>query len=240
MSEWVCDDGSRGRSPQQRGAGRPREALRSVLRGAFCKPDTDRRFVPGADTLIGGIPIFTFSARGQSRRTMRKTFYAILGLAASLLAPFTGRAAVTAEYSVQVSANVKASPAQITLSWPQDSISTPKSYVVYRRAPGVSSWGTGTTLPGSTTTYVDKNVDTGVPYEYQIVKQASGYTGYGYIYSGINVPLTENRGKLAARGGQHLCDAARQRADAPAAGSRRRWLDGFAARCEPRPIRPRT
>lgn len=127
---------------------------------------------------------------------MRKTINAILGIAVSLLAPFAGRAAVTAEYSVQVSANVKASPAQITLSWPQDSISTPKSYVVYRRAPGASSWGTGTTLPGSTTTYVDKNVGNGVPYEYQIVKQASGYTGYGYIYSGINVPLTEDRGIL--------------------------------------------
>ncbi len=127
---------------------------------------------------------------------MRKTFYAILGAAVSLLAPFAGRAAVTAEYSVQVSANVKASPTQITLSWPQDSISTPKSYVVYRRAPGASSWGTGTTLPGSTTTYVDKNVKAGVPYEYQIVKQSSGYTGYGYIYSGINVPATENRGIL--------------------------------------------
>ncbi len=117
-------------------------------------------------------------------------------MAASLLAPFTGRAAITAEYSVQVSANVKASPAQITLSWPQDSISTPKNYVVYRRATGASSWGTGTTLPGSTTSYVDKNVSTGVPYEYQIVKQTSGYTGYGYIYSGINVPLTEDRGTL--------------------------------------------
>ena len=127
---------------------------------------------------------------------MRKTFYAILGMAVSLLAPFAGRAALTAEYSVQVSANVKASPAQITLSWPQDSISTPKDYVVYRRAPGASNWGTGTVLPGSTTTYVDKNVATGVPYEYQIVKQTSGYTGYGYIYSGINVPLTENRGTL--------------------------------------------
>jgi hypothetical protein len=127
---------------------------------------------------------------------MRKTFYAILGMAVSLLAPFAGRAATTAEYSVQVSANVKASPAQITLSWPQDSLSTPKNYVVYRRAPGTSSWGNGTSLPGATTTYVDKNVATGVPYEYQIVKQTSGYTGYGYIYSGINVPLTENRGTL--------------------------------------------
>ena len=127
---------------------------------------------------------------------MRKTIYAILGMAVSLLAPFAGRSALTAEYSVQVSADVKASPAQITLSWPQDSISTPRNYVIYRRASGASAWGTGATLPGSTITYVDKNVSPGVPYEYQIVKQTAGYTGYGYIYSGINVPLTENRGIL--------------------------------------------
>ena len=162
----------------------------------FCQPDTDNRPSPDSDTLIGPTPIFTFSAMTQSERTMRKTFYAILSIAASLATSLTGRAATTVEYSVQVSANVKASPAQITLSWPQDSISTPKNYVVYRRATGASSWGTGATLPGSATTYVDKNVSTGVPYEYQIVKQAPNYNGYGYIYSGINVPLTENRGTL--------------------------------------------
>src|SRR6185437_11275306 len=164
--------------------------------GDFCQPDTDNRLARDSDTLIGLIPIFRFSARRQSRRTMRKTFYAILSAAMTLVAPLVGLAEATAEYSVQVSANVKASPAQITLSWPQDSISTPKHYVVYRRAPGASTWGTGTTLPGSSTTYVDNKVTTGVPYEYQIVKDASGYPGYGYIYSGIDVPLTENRGIL--------------------------------------------
>jgi hypothetical protein len=127
---------------------------------------------------------------------MRNTFYAILSMAVSLVVPFVGRADTTAEYSVQVSATVKASPAQITLSWPQDAISTPKDYLVYRRAPGASSWGKATTLPGSTTTYVDNNVSVGVAYEYQIVKENSHFDGYGYIYSGIDVPLTENRGTL--------------------------------------------
>ncbi|HXS68320.1 MAG TPA: glycoside hydrolase family 9 protein, partial [Candidatus Polarisedimenticolia bacterium] len=118
-------------------------------------------------------------------------------MAVSLVAPLAGHAADrTAEYSVQVSADVKASPAQITLSWPQDSFSTPKNYTIYRRAPGTTSWGAGTTLSGATTTYVDKHVSVGVPYEYQIVKHAKGFNGYGYIYSGIDVPLTENRGTL--------------------------------------------
>src|SRR5215469_8209154 len=127
---------------------------------------------------------------------MRKTFYAIVGMAVSLAGALTGRADCTAEYSVQVSANVKASPAQITLSWPQDTVSTPKNYAVYRRAPGATSWGNAKILSGSTTSYVDKNVSVGVPYEYEIVKKGSECTGYGYIYSGIDVPLTENRGRL--------------------------------------------
>lgn len=117
-------------------------------------------------------------------------------MAVSLVSALTGRADCTAEYSVQVSANVKASPAQITLSWPQDTVSTPKNYTVYRRVPGATSWGTGKILSGSTTSYVDKNVSVGVPYEYEIVKKGSECTGYGYIYSGVDVPLTETRGKL--------------------------------------------
>ena len=95
---------------------------------------------------------------------MRKHIYAILGMAVSLASALVGRASSTAEYSVQVSADVKASPAQITLSWPQDTISTPKNYAVYRRAPGASSWGKPTILPGSTTTYADKHVSVGIPY----------------------------------------------------------------------------
>src|SRR6185437_14470880 len=167
------------------------------VEGGFCQSDTYKPASHNSDTLIGSTPIFSFSARSQSRRTMRKTFYAILGMAVSLVAPLAGHAADrTAEYSVQVSADVKASPAQITLSWPQDSFSTPKNYTIYRRAPGTTSWGAGTTLSGATTTYVDKHVSVGVPYEYQIVKHANGFNGYGYIYSGIDVPLTENRGTL--------------------------------------------
>ena len=96
---------------------------------------------------------------------------------------------MTWEFSVQVSARVQASPAQITLTWPQDQYLLPNSYTVYRKEPGASSWGTGTTLPGTATSFVDNNVVPGTPYEYQIVKTTSQYTGYGYLYSGINVPM---------------------------------------------------
>ncbi len=99
-------------------------------------------------------------------------------------------------YAVQISAQVQANPPQITLSWPQDDYGA-NSYVVYRKLKEDTSWGAGTTLPGSATTFTDYAVSEGSAYEYQIVKYATyGYVGYGYIYAGINAPLIENRGKL--------------------------------------------
>src|SRR5438132_1287986 len=84
----------------------------------------------------------------------------------------------------------------MTLSWPHDSCATPDAYMIYRTLPQPTSWGTGTTLPGKSTAYVDKDVTTGRAYEYQVVKKASQYTGYGYICAGVNAPLTENRGRV--------------------------------------------
>jgi hypothetical protein len=108
-----------------------------------------------------------------------------------------GRAVeMTWEFSVQVSATVQVSPSRITLNWPQDQYMLPNSYTVYRKAPGDSDWGNGVNLPGTATSYADDSVVVGTPYEYQVVKTTSQYTGYGYLYSGINVPMIDNRGKL--------------------------------------------
>ena len=102
----------------------------------------------------------------------------------------------TWEYAVQVSASVQISPPQIALSWPPDLGATPNGYTVYRKAPEANSWNDGITLPGTATGFIDANVTIGATYEYQIVKAASGYAGYGYIYTGINAPLVEGRGKV--------------------------------------------
>ncbi|HWQ91134.1 MAG TPA: fibronectin type III domain-containing protein, partial [Clostridia bacterium] len=128
---------------------------------------------------------------------MRKAISLVLSLLFFVAAAHTSRAIeMTWEYSVQVSAAIQASPAQITLNWPQDQYTQPSSYTVYRKGPGDASWGSGTSLPGTTTSYVDKNVTVGTAYEYQVVKVTSQYTGYGYVYSGINLPMSESRGKL--------------------------------------------
>src|SRR5690349_15223420 len=118
---------------------------------------------------------------------MQKIRSAVIGC---LMLASTAQVAWTAEptwnYAVQVSAAVQSAPPQITLSWPQDTQATPTSYTVYRKAPGATSWGAGTTLAGTATTYTDTSVSVGSSYEYQIVKTASGYNGYGYIYAGVN------------------------------------------------------
>ena len=72
----------------------------------------------------------------------------------------------------------------------------PQSYSVYRKSAEASSWGKPVILPGSASDYVDQKVTVGTAYEYQIVKTTPQYTGYGYVYAGIKVPLEENRGKL--------------------------------------------
>lgn len=102
----------------------------------------------------------------------------------------------TWEYSVQVSANVESAPASITLHWPQDTIAVPLRYTVFRKDPQANAWGNGVALAGDATSYVDANVEVGWIYEYQIIKTASNYSGFGYIWSGIEVPATGPRGKV--------------------------------------------
>ncbi len=122
-------------------------------------------------------------------------WFACGGLFGFALAP-NSRADTTWNYAVQISATVQAAPPQIALKWPQDDYGA-TNYTVYRKAKESTSWGTGTVLSGTTTNYTDASVVVGTTYEYRIVKVATlGYTGYGYIFSGIQAPLVEDRGKL--------------------------------------------
>jgi hypothetical protein len=127
---------------------------------------------------------------------MRKVISVVTGVLLTISAHTARAVEKTAEFSVQLSAVVKENPPRITLHWPKDSCPQPKNYTIYRKSPGASSWGRGTTLSSSATEYTDKNVSIGAAYEYEVVKSTPHYTGYGYIYSGIDVPLTDSRGKL--------------------------------------------
>ena len=99
-------------------------------------------------------------------------------------------------YAVQISATIQTSPPEITLQWEPDYYGA-NSYTIFRKLQADGSWGPGTLLSGSTTSFTDSNVSVGAAYEYQIIKQATlGYTGYGYIFAGIEAPLIENRGTV--------------------------------------------
>jgi hypothetical protein len=99
-------------------------------------------------------------------------------------------------YSVEISATVQVSPPQITLHWEADDPYGVTNYTIYRKSRNGTVWNFQTSLDGSTTSWTDANVSVGSTYEYEIYKGAAGHVGYGYIYSGINASLIENRGKL--------------------------------------------
>ena len=134
-------------------------------------------------------------ARGSFLPVRALAVFTACGLSGIAGAP-TLKADTTWNYTVQISAAVQVSPPQIVLAWPQDDYGAIR-YTVYRKAKGSMSWGTGTVLSGTTIQYTDTSVVVGEAYEYQIVKDATlGYKGYGYIFSGIQAPLVEDRGTL--------------------------------------------
>jgi hypothetical protein len=98
-------------------------------------------------------------------------------------------------YAVQARASIQLSPARVTLQWPTDQI-PPTGYNVWRKSPGDAWWGLPVRLPATATTYVDDNVAVGQIYEYQIEKQTTLYSAWGYVSVGLNAPLVESRGKV--------------------------------------------
>jgi hypothetical protein len=105
-----------------------------------------------------------------------------------------GNSQTVRDLSVEVYATVQNSPPQIKLTWVANSGTT--SYKIYRKNKDDITWGSSiVTLVGTTTEYIDFNVAVGASYEYKIERfRNNGIKGYGYILSGIDVPLNDNRG----------------------------------------------
>jgi hypothetical protein len=97
-------------------------------------------------------------------------------------------------FAVQVSATITTNPPQIKFSWPVDPSAT--GYTVSRKLINDSNWGMAKSLAVTATNYSDTNVVVGGTYEYALSKTAANYSGYGYIYAGIQAPLVDNRGKV--------------------------------------------
>jgi PKD repeat protein len=101
--------------------------------------------------------------------------------------------------SVELWANIQTSPPTVTLNWLANTTTT--NYAVDRKPKNSSTWTTlAASLPSTATQYVDNTVSLGVHYEYRVTRSAVtgtlSYPGYGYINSGIEVPVVESRGKL--------------------------------------------
>jgi hypothetical protein len=94
-------------------------------------------------------------------------------------------------YTVMVSAVVQKSPPQVKLSWQFQSGIT--NYQIFRKVKTDNNWGAAlATLTASDTSYTDNSVQVGISYEYLIAKNAGSYNAYGFINSGIEIPLQTN------------------------------------------------
>lgn len=105
----------------------------------------------------------------------------------------------TKNAAVELWANIQTAPPTVTLNWV--AVSTTTNYSVARKLKNSATWTTlAATIPGTVNQYVDNTVSAGVSYEYRVIRSGLtgtvSFSGYGYINAGIEVPPTENRGRL--------------------------------------------
>lgn len=100
------------------------------------------------------------------------------------------------DLSVRMWATVQASPPRITLNWLSHPTTT--GFTIYRKLGGATSWGSPlVTVGASATQYIDQSVIVGTAYEYKVVRTTSMWgSGYGYVSTGIEVPMVEGRGRI--------------------------------------------
>ncbi len=127
------------------------------------------------------------------RRSCGAARTAWLALGALAAAAPVLRAQTADQAGVPVTVQVTASPARVTMSWPQDPTAT--SWLVRRRDAFSTNWTSGTLLPGNATGYVDNSVLLGVRYEYWIGRTGSP-DGRQFVTCGIDAVAFEGRGKL--------------------------------------------
>ncbi len=97
--------------------------------------------------------------------------------------------------TIEMQAQVSSAPAKVILSWPLRS--DIKNYALQRKAPGTSL--VSVALAATTTGYTDTTAAVGVCYDYKLIGYpliSADPTSYGYVCSGIDLPLVENRGRV--------------------------------------------
>lgn len=97
-------------------------------------------------------------------------------------------ATLSSDSAVKATAVAQSSPARITLSWPNTG-----TVSIYRKLASDTAFPTTALGTSSTGTYIDSTAVVGTAYEYKL---SIGTSAYGYVSSGINVPLSNYKGKI--------------------------------------------
>jgi len=113
-----------------------------------------------------------------------------------------GQTVTGSEYLLAVSATVSHAAPVITLSWPPENAATLATVVnhsVFRRLPGETAWTTlADALPANASSFADGTAEFAVPYDYKVQRFYNDGTAprTGYLAAGMDVPMTDARGKL--------------------------------------------
>lgn len=112
-----------------------------------------------------------------------------------LLFSLIAQAQLPVDAAVQITATTNSTTPSITLNWVGNATTT--QYNIYRKLKTATAWGSIiASLTGTVNQYVDNAIAVGTNYEYRIIRTGTGYTGYGYINAGINIPAVDKKGKL--------------------------------------------
>jgi fibronectin type 3 domain-containing protein len=95
-------------------------------------------------------------------------------------------------FVVEVTAQADTSTPAVVLSWPANTNNI-WPYTLFRRTPGETNWDTGVDIGVAGGSYTDTTVTAGSAREYRI-RFPMGEDGY--IFAGLDVPMTETRGKV--------------------------------------------
>ncbi len=122
---------------------------------------------------------------------MKKSLHLFAALL--FLIPISFKAQTCKDAAVELSAVAQKVNPRITLNWLSGTGVT--SQYVYRKPKSSPNWSMLATLSPTLIQFVDSNVTVGVHYEYQVARFGAT-TAYGYINSGIEIPVVGNRGNL--------------------------------------------
>jgi hypothetical protein len=101
-------------------------------------------------------------------------------------------AQITKDYAVPLNAITNSLEPSITIYW---TASSANSFSIYRKLKNENTWTIlSVSMPSTTRSYKDTSILVNTIYEYKVVKNATGYNAYGYISSGINMDIIDDRG----------------------------------------------